>query len=1739
MDLFSEEEIMQRANAQRQLMLDNEENYDQLATAEKIAYGAAQETTLTGNLFRYGEALYDSITDDVSYDTALSRVEDERQRDIFKEYPKFKGISEAKEGAAELTGRLGVAVADPVTWLFPWLKVAKAGKLAGAAAGAGFNATDAALRDQLVYGEINPINVGAATVLGGAAGALSGHLAAKYRRGQPIDSRVAEAVKEVSSSPSPEARISVEAPTADKLERLRVKPSQAGEKPRVIVPALTSSETEAIEEAAERVVTAQSRLANVPEATGTGANLTMRYEPIRKMETILSDLKALQGEGKAAAGLKKYEARKKRIIKKAEKQGKDIPSLEDINERIAFFRTAVIQKPKGKDIKNQITELKSKIEKAKDNFYSGHIQGSVNRVDLAGNTIEDLNENGKLTDNILKSLIFEPTRPIIGGIGGYVTSGIVGDEDDDHITAGLVVAGAALGQWQKVLQNMKLTGMDLEKAKMVLTQSAEQNLNTTLKFHTAGTVATKSDALGGWNKVLANLIFQKPGGATNAIETLNLSDNASFRAKVVGIYGDSFENQKVVKTVTEAMRGWRDVDSLEEGYTGISGLFKNNALTAEDVEEVKRIVPLMTKANNEIKDSMRKAGIEFDELQNYGLSQAWDFNFIQKAGEDSFFEDAKKAFKIQYENKQAAGLIKNIPDDEGLDNIVGTFVDNIRGINRVTGAKNKYNSYDIFDSNGRFRPLAKNFEKHRALTDTEATAFMAEKGWLNLDSTAVSMQYADRAIKMRNWANTLGANGELFNRALDDVERAFKNKRGSVANFKDTYKKNLTNMAEVYWGVHGAGSASGSLGNMAMATLTTLANSTMLTRVSISALGDLIQPIQNSGVMPAVRAAMSKVTPGESFSSKSGFKYDKSFEREYSALMAHASTDPFSSFQSALDSWNKNFFKIVQLERITKVARGFAYDVGVRRAYDIAKKVESKGGKVSASLQKEMNQLGIQSVDDLQIVAKYSNINEAFDAEDGQKILNMAGRRSADRDAIVPLAGNRLYFSQTNNPYIKSLGQFLSWAQAKTAQTNALVERIENKDAALAVRALGLSTVYMAVQAGREWASPYQVRQSEAHDTFSTEHLKESLKLSGNILPWHIDKIVSGLNAPDNKIVSANIAPSLGYADTFMSELFKFSGNLEAGDVEGAGRNVLNVVPFGKEVTGYSRRITGSPLLEDRPNYDKGGEVLDVPNAPSEPDQRIDKMTGMPYNQQAGTAFTDVEDREDPLQRMGFAFGSVVTRAGAKLFKAFDDDLVDETPLKTTDEILEDNNIFKGTLSVKHASSEKSLKEFIDPSEVNPAARYPENEFGDNALYFGEKNSPFTSAEGMYGYEASPYLYDVDSIFDKAFVLTPQNIKKLASLIPEDKRRFGGDVVDVLKSEGYDGLIIRGFDDSIKTQKIIDKAERKDKFYYGIFQDQVISFDPKKNKILNAPEVRQGIVGRDAEIADSMTEKDIAAWQEANRLPESKRQKQRPEIVEKLESVLRGDASYDDYVSEVDELFPPTLYTKENAPEFPTLVEVRGAVGKKTLTGGRGIVGADVKIEEGRRVSSRLDIPAYDLRGVWAVTLHNPGRGSAFAYGQTSVLKNVDFTTDPKFALNIALGQSKGTIARMEGDWVNHNPRSIYNKAIDLLESNEWVQVGMNPFKHSYFYDKKTMLPVVSAEEVIQVGPLVLVKKKGMKTASPNDPMFKVNLEELKNKKSKAPLAIMAQEGKVNIPSVPFNKGGKVLNSLRSKLNNV
>ena len=66
-----------------------------------------------------------------------------------------------------------------------------------------------------------------------------------------------------------------------------------------------------------------------------------------------------------------------------------------------------------------------------------------------------------------------------------------------------------------------------------------------------------------------------------------------------------------------------------------------------------------------------------------------------------------------------------------------------------------------------------------------------------------------------------------------------------------------------------------------------------------------------------------------------------------------------------------------------------------------------------------------------------------------------------------------------------------------------------------------------------------------------------------------------------------------------------------------------------------------------RQQFDKGGEV-NIPNAPTEPDERINKMTGRPYNEDAGSAFMDELDPKK-TERQGFSVGSAVTKGAVKL----------------------------------------------------------------------------------------------------------------------------------------------------------------------------------------------------------------------------------------------------------------------------------------------------------------------------------------------------------------------------------------------------------------------------------------------------------------------------------------------------------
>lgn len=229
-------------------------------------------------------------------------------------------------------------------------------------------------------------------------------------------------------------------------------------------------------------------------------------------------------------------------------------------------------------------------------------------------------------------------------------------------------------------------------------------------------------------------------------------------------------------------------------------------------------------------------------------------------------------------------------------------------------------------------------------------------------------------------------------------------------------------------------------------------------------------------------------------------------------------------------------------------------------------------------------------------------------------------------------------------------------------------------------------------------------------------------------------------------------------------------------------------------------------------------------------------------------------------------------------------------------------------------------------------------------------------------------------------------------------------------------------------------------------------------------------------VADAgMTMAEKTAWEDKNRV--SQRQERNPFVQKAAELLRDGLITMEGYVNTVRENMP--IYSMPEVPKIPTFKEIVGALNKQALNKG-GIIGLNRTFKDGERVASRLDIPAYNAFDTWVVSVHdgagNKIDGKVLGYGQTAVLKNVDFGTMPSAAMNIAVDKTKATIARIFGDWSNEDPAAVRERAVSLMNDPAWTQVGMNPYRHSFFYDKSDGTAVISADEVIQVGSLVLAK---------------------------------------------------------------
>jgi len=226
--------------------------------------------------------------------------------------------------------------------------------------------------------------------------------------------------------------------------------------------------------------------------------------------------------------------------------------------------------------------------------------------------------------------------------------------------------------------------------------------------------------------------------------------------------------------------------------------------------------------------------------------------------------------------------------------------------------------------------------------------------------------------------------------------------------------------------------------------------------------------------------------------------------------------------------------------------------------------------------------------------------------------------------------------------------------------------------------------------------------------------------------------------------------------------------------------------------------------------------------------------------------------------------------------------------------------------------------------------------------------------------------------------------------------------------------------------------------------------------------------------------------------------------VQALKDYGLGDISYDEYldisqsvtpIEEIDTFYEPATYKEIYNALQKQNQTIKKSDGEKVLK--QEVI--DAPIKTGEPIGVRLDIPSYVRNNTWVVSIHGGHKqsGRPISYQSVVKIKDVTFGTIPSYAFGIAVGDfPKNTIGRMYGyydpiEGVTPKERSDNSKRLIEVISNDsnWKQIGMNPFRHSYFYLRENGMPVVSADEVVQIGGLVYGKNP--KTVSPKSDIFK------------------------------------------------
>jgi hypothetical protein len=611
---------------------------------------------------------------------------------------------------------------------------------------------------------------------------------------------------------------------------------------------------------------------------------------------------------------------------------------------------------------------------------------------------------------------------------------------------------------------------------------------------------------------------------------------------------------------------------------------------------------------DEFKEYYRGVGFKEKEILDNYFPRKFDFKKIMSSNEETekfmdtvttvFQNMTKNASKdnpitIGYNKDGSNKVVKTKLSKAKAREIANTYFDSIKQAydnpivdyaskttkgGAVAGQLNTYNMQLPISDHIKFQRILKG-----SFDDVEKLL----TPYLVNDIGDVLADLARTSVKSVEFARRFGTDGKGLRTFLERLRTQYKDE-GFVETkgyFSPDHKADvdaIKNAVNSYFGRYGK--QGGPTARHIGAVLSTLANFNMMDKVTIANLGDLIQPFQNSRFFLSALQGM-----GQNVSKQMAIKHTQVAQaaNRNAYFTADGASSPFTlsnrqpgNFMSILGKSNDAFFKLIGLEALTNLARRYAYNVGAVDSHKTAQRFVSKfkGRTLNVnnikdnSLLADVNHLiktGVISVDnnsnvrnlsDVIAFGRAKNLDAAMNTQSSRTIIDRVGNKAANRDAIIPQVGNRLLFTQHRDPMIRMLGQFSSWAMAKSAQTNAMIGRIENAELRTAIGMLGSLAIFGGVQDLRDFVKTGEIKTVEELEQDPDKWLAFAANMSGN-LGWLPTTVVNqlagyGSSRPVEFFPAMSIASNI--ADAFAGAV---GASLNKEPYDRAVRNFYEVLP--------------------------------------------------------------------------------------------------------------------------------------------------------------------------------------------------------------------------------------------------------------------------------------------------------------------------------------------------------------------------------------------------------------------------------------------------------------------------------------------------------------------------------------------------------------------------------------------------